>query len=373
MENINENFSGDGHYRYKMPALEVREDGRSKQRKTWLNNLTDVAKSLRRDPELLVQWYATAGTTGGADVSAGYPRWYLKGQFSAKELQQKTRDFCSKLVVCPRCGDCGTRLYSTVHGSKKKPQRTIHLKCGACGFDGATKEQDAKLARHVAERDAADVDGTGLIAQQQHQDVPAAMKPAKPRKSKKPAVEEEDDEEEWFIDTSAAAIAERRRGALAADKFAQEEVTGADKVEEGVAAAAVAASEEEAPAADAAAAEHVDEAVSIDEIDASEKLLASLMAHIGETKKMKQKKVLAAAEAWMAAELAVVREAKKSSLFTMLEHLPENVMKHSSVVLKVMYDHDAVTEEDISAWHGAADAENEAVINAQDFIDFLKQ
>lgn len=162
---------------------------------------------------------------------------------------------------------------------------------------------------------------------------------------------------------------------MAADKFAQEEVTGADKVEEGVAAAAVAVGEEEeAPAAAAAAvAEHVDEAVSIDEIDESEKLLASLMAHIGETKKMKQKKVLAAAEAWMTAELAIVREAKKSSLFTMLEHLPENVMKHSSVVLKVMYDHDAVTEEDISAWHGAADAENEAVINAQDFIDFLKQ
>lgn len=69
-----------------------------------------------------------------------------------------------------------------------------------------------------------------------------------------------------------------------------------------------------------------------------------------------------------------MREAKKSSLFTMLEHLPENVMKHSSVVLKVLYDHDAVTEEDISAWHGAADAaENDAVINAQEFIDFLKQ
>jgi len=371
----------------------VREDGRSKQRKTWLNNLTDVAESLRRNPELLVQWYA-AGTSGGADLSAGYPRWYLKGQFSAAELQQKTRDFCAKLVVCPRCGDCGTRLYSTVHGSKKKPQRIIHLVCGACGFDGASKEQDAKLARHVPERAAAAVDGTGLIAKQhQHKDrkdAPDSVKPTKARKTKKkPAVKEEsDDDEEWFTDTSAEAIAARRREALAATTFAQE-VTAPDKsVEKGVpaailsaaaVAAAVEAVEEEvvvAPATPAAAAaEQVDEAAeSVDAFDAmSEKLLSSFIAHIGETK-MKQKKVLAAAEAWMNAEMTVVQEAQKSTLFTMLERLPRNVMKYSNALLKVMYDHDAVTEEDISVWHGAAaDAENAAVINAKEFIDFLKQ
>merc|ERR1712093_23681 len=393
MFNINEKFSGDSHYRYKMPALEVREDGRSKQRKTWLNNLTDVAESLRRNPELLVQWYA-AGTSGGADLSAGYPRWYLKGQFSAAELQQKTRDFCAKLVVCPRCGDCGTRLYSTVHGSKKKPQRIIHLVCGACGFDGASKEQDAKLARHVPERAAAAVDGTGLIAKQhQHKDrkdAPDSVKPTKARKTKKkPAVEEEsDDDEEWFTDTSAEAIAARRREALEANKFAQE-VTATDKsVEKGVpatnlSAAAVAVTveaveeEEVAPATPAAAAaEQVDKAAdSVDAFDAvSEKLLSSFITHIGETKKIKQKKVLAAAEAWINAELTVVQEAQKSTLFTMLEHLPQNVMTYSNAVLKVMYDHDAVTEEDISVWHGAAaDTENAALINAKEFIDFLKQ
>jgi len=61
METINKECSGDAWCRYKMATLEVKTDGRSKQRRTWLLNLTEVCEQIHRSPELLFQWYTSKG------------------------------------------------------------------------------------------------------------------------------------------------------------------------------------------------------------------------------------------------------------------------------------------------------------------------
>ena len=159
---INPAHAGDVHYRYQMERLCVKSDGRAGSgggRTTELVNLLDVSRQLRRSPELLLAYLARrTGTTGRCSRKSGVEAHVLKGHFAPDELQRHIGEFCERLVVCPRCGDCGTCVYARAgrEGAKKKKKHaaalTMRMSCGACGFDGETVEQDARLAKICEER-----------------------------------------------------------------------------------------------------------------------------------------------------------------------------------------------------------------------------
>lgn len=129
----------DAHYRYKMPALEVRADSRNKQRKTHLPNMASVAKNVFRPEAWLVKFLAlhlstdSSCSTGGADA-------YLTGHHGVKELQQIIFAFVRDYVLC-RCGSPETLLY--VEGKKKN--KVCRLKCHSCGRSGRSAGQDEKM------------------------------------------------------------------------------------------------------------------------------------------------------------------------------------------------------------------------------------
>jgi len=356
--NINQDYAGDCHYRYHMPALETKASGMNAARnvkRTLLTNLPDVAKSLRRSEELLIQWTTSGlGSVGGCDRSSGTPVWFIKGGCERELLQKRVLEFCSHFVVCSKCGDCGTRLYCNVTGTKKRPTRHIRMKCGACGHDARTHEQDAKLGKCIEEhehpptqrREESGVDADKKAkhdARRQKKDKKDKRKEKKTEESKKI---EESDEEEWSVDTSAEAVQARREAELQ---------------RMGASARMVAKPSKELPQPPHSLFTSEDPSIGHDH------LLNPLLAHVGDSKRSKE--VLAAAEAWIE-DLNVPEE--KRALFGVLENLPERIMKHSNAVLKVMYDQDAVSEKDILKWHAAADHENKAVANAKAFIDFLK-
>jgi len=201
--NINEKHAADSFYRYHMPALEVKADGRNKQRRTYLANLECIANALRRPPELLLAFISTPlGTSGQCDTASGTPQWFLKGHHERGVLQKSIMDLCSQLVVCPKCGDCGTRLYIVTTGVKKRAESSIRIKCGACGANEKTAFQDKKVAKSIPEAPPATKE--------------KPTEESKPRKSKKKKKEkeEESDDDEWFTDASLEAVEARREAEL---------------------------------------------------------------------------------------------------------------------------------------------------------------
>lgn len=254
---INPAASDDEFYRYQMSRLLAKPDGRNKQRRTALENLEEVSLQLRRSPALLRTFLArSVGTTGGCDRKGGTPAHFLSGHHTADVLQRHVAQFCTRLIVCPACGDCGTRLYVTSArsggGAKKKAPRAedlrLRLGCGACGFDGEAVEQDARLAKACAddapparaedaavtltEEDAkAKDDSNGRKKKKKEKKEKKGADPTTPeadpnrneRKAKgekgkktKPQTDDadSDDDVEWFTDLSPEAVQARRNEAL---------------------------------------------------------------------------------------------------------------------------------------------------------------
>lgn len=172
METINNECNGDVHCRYKMPSLDTLQDGRSKQRRTWLLNLCDVAESIHRNPELLLQYYQFKGFVAGCHRSSGVARYYVKGHHDREALRQVVRDFCSQLVVCPSCKGIDTYLYTINSGTKKKPLLVIKMVCDTSAHtDTDAHIQDTKLARHIPEKATAVVESLGGIQPPPHSPV----------------------------------------------------------------------------------------------------------------------------------------------------------------------------------------------------------
>lgn len=256
MESINRNDNGDVHCRYKMASLEAKSDTRSKQRRTWLSNVVEVCDNIHRPVPLLFQWFQLKGVIGGCDRSSGTARWFVKGHHDQEALRQMTRDFCSQLVVCPKCTGIDTYLYTINNGSKKKPSWVIKIACDTSAHpDASTHVQDAKLAKHIPEKaeavgeslgamgladtpvmesriEKSDDDLAASLAKYQRKLAKAERKgdeeevaryankvmkiEAKLAGSAGSADHDEDEEEEWSTDVSAAAVAARaeKRGRL---------------------------------------------------------------------------------------------------------------------------------------------------------------
>lgn len=347
--NINANYSADGHYRYHMAPLAVSWRKSSKQRKTYVKNLEAVARDVRRSPELILQWMATPlGTTSGCDRTSGTAIYFLKGEYDAPALQSRMGDFCTKLVCCPKCGDCGTRLYVSTKGSKKRAQHSIHISCGACGHEGPTKDQGTKLARCVLsyEKPPKPHQGTRVARTESADEFqpPSTMS------------ESESEEEEWFTDVSLEAVEARRAAAIGGMT-----TTGATLIKKG-------GPECTAPVSLNTPAEvEVQDSVTAVSQDRP-RLLAQLLEQLGECKKKRE--VLPKAEAWAA---SLKSDATVAECLHVVEALPPSLAKHAGILVKSLYDNEVVTEDDITIWYDQVDHNSTFAQAAKAFLDFLQQ
>ncbi|KAJ3092437.1 hypothetical protein HK102_007256 [Quaeritorhiza haematococci] len=125
MANIN--ISGDNNdkfYRYKMPRLQAKVEGKGNGIKTVIPNMTDIARSLGRPPAYPTKFF---GCELGALVTcdAKNDRYIVNGQHSADRLQQLLQGFINKFVLCPSCKNPETDLVI-------KKDYIIRV-CKACG------------------------------------------------------------------------------------------------------------------------------------------------------------------------------------------------------------------------------------------------
>ena len=118
----------DANYRYKMPPIVGKKEGRGNGKKTAIPNCDRLARVLHRTPGMFCKFF---GNELGA-VSTWDPetdRALVNGHINDDVLQDLTYKFIDIFVLCPECHLPETKL--KIEGSKKNPD--IYHKCHACG------------------------------------------------------------------------------------------------------------------------------------------------------------------------------------------------------------------------------------------------
>uniref|UniRef100_A0A8C5WEF0 Eukaryotic translation initiation factor 5 n=1 Tax=Leptobrachium leishanense TaxID=445787 RepID=A0A8C5WEF0_9ANUR len=126
--NVNRSVS-DQFYRYKMPRLIAKVEGKGNGIKTVIVNMVDVAKALNRPPTYPTKFFGCElGAQTQFDVKND--RFIVNGSHEANKLQDMLDGFIKKFVLCPECDNPETDL----HVNPKK--QTIGNSCKACGYRG---------------------------------------------------------------------------------------------------------------------------------------------------------------------------------------------------------------------------------------------
>ncbi|KAK3541710.1 hypothetical protein QTP86_002134 [Hemibagrus guttatus] len=126
--NVNRSVT-DQFYRYKMPRLIAKVEGKGNGIKTVIVNMVDVAKALNRPPTYPTKFF---GCELGAQTQfdSKNDRYIVNGSHEANKLQDMLDGFIRKFVLCPECDNPETDL----HINAKK--QTIGNSCKACGYRG---------------------------------------------------------------------------------------------------------------------------------------------------------------------------------------------------------------------------------------------
>ncbi|KAK7582326.1 hypothetical protein V9T40_013771 [Parthenolecanium corni] len=126
--NVNRNVS-DPFYRYKMPKIIAKVEGKGNGIKTVIVNMSEVAKAIGRPPTYPTKYF---GCELGAQTQFDFKndRFIVNGSHEANKLQDLLDGFIRKFVLCPDCDNPETNL---VVSTKKG---TICRSCKACGFHG---------------------------------------------------------------------------------------------------------------------------------------------------------------------------------------------------------------------------------------------
>lgn len=126
--NVNRSVT-DAFYRYKMPRINAKVEGKGNGIKTVIVNMADVAKAIGRPATYPTKYF---GCELGAQTQFDYKneRFIVNGSHDASKLQDLLDGFIRKFVLCPACDNPETELLV----SAKKG--TISQGCKACGFHG---------------------------------------------------------------------------------------------------------------------------------------------------------------------------------------------------------------------------------------------
>ncbi|KAK9708352.1 eukaryotic translation initiation factor 5 [Basidiobolus ranarum] len=114
----------DSFYRYKMPRLLAKVEGRGNGIKTVVPNMTDISRSLCRPPAYPTKYF---GCELGAQVKceAKNDRYIINGSHEAEKMQKLLDGFIDKFVLCGACKNPETDLIIS--------KDDIIRDCKACG------------------------------------------------------------------------------------------------------------------------------------------------------------------------------------------------------------------------------------------------
>jgi translation initiation factor 5 len=131
----------DAFYRYKMPRLQSKIEGKGNGIKTVIPNMTEIAKALSRPPAYITKFFgAELGALSTCDEKAA--KYIVNGAHDAEKLQTVLDGFIGKFVLCQKCDNPETIL------SVSKKDGTVYRSCQACGHKG-TVDMAHKLVSYI--------------------------------------------------------------------------------------------------------------------------------------------------------------------------------------------------------------------------------
>ena len=139
LENIGLANAGDAFYRYKMPKMVIKIEGKGNGIKTVLPNLIDVARALERPVEYLFKYFIYELGVSSKTVGYGKERVFVLMGDHTLALKGILNGFIERYVQCKTCGNPETAIVIT---------RKLCLTCKACGDKVKIKETD-RLANYI--------------------------------------------------------------------------------------------------------------------------------------------------------------------------------------------------------------------------------
>ncbi|KAL4451517.1 hypothetical protein ABPG75_007179 [Micractinium tetrahymenae] len=416
--NIGGENAGDAFYRYKMPKLQARIEGRGNGIKTNVVNNAEIAKALERPADYTLKYYGfELGAMTNYDKKSGNS--IVNGAHDAGRLSELLEGFIKKFVQCYSCGNPETVI------KIRKRTETIELKCKACGAvsDVSPKEKlvgyiiknppEEKLSKAEKKVKKAEKERLKGIEELEKKEKKEKKKKEKDEKRKRDEdepngdkaseeaaeeeEEEDDDDVEWMADTSEEAMRARAAEQLSAATAAMvtqgnleaEKEAARKKAEKEAEEARLKAEEEERLAAEAAEKLRLEQEATDPNVWAIRQMVQegksskSVVAALGEltvkggpAARMRVLYEALFAKAAVGAgtkvltplvaqhkkvlKAAAADPASQLSQLVALEHLvavalPERT-KETPLVLKELYDDDIVAEELILAWYHKAGA-----------------
>ncbi|KAI3462579.1 hypothetical protein Pfo_019242 [Paulownia fortunei] len=126
LQNIGASNSDDAFYRYKMPKMITKIEGRGNGIKTNVVNMVDIAKALARPASYTTKYFGCElGAQSKFDEKTGTS--LVNGAHDTAKLAGLLENFIKKYVQCYGCGNPETEILITKN-------QMIQLKCAACGF-----------------------------------------------------------------------------------------------------------------------------------------------------------------------------------------------------------------------------------------------
>lgn len=129
----------DPEYRYKMPSVVGKVEGRGNGIKTVIVNISDLGLSLKRSPGEVNKFF---GCELGAQTaySEETDRAVVNGAHTDSVLQEKIHSYVENFVLCPNC-----RYPETEYNIKNE---IIWHRCKACGAKNAVN-MEHKLCTYI--------------------------------------------------------------------------------------------------------------------------------------------------------------------------------------------------------------------------------
>lgn len=120
---------GDNSERFHIPDAKVYLEGKT----TVIENFTDIASYIRREPDQLMK--ALVGELGTAGKIEG-TRAVFNGKFDETMITSAIKKYVEDYVICSECGRPDTRLV--------KDGRVLLLRCDACGGHRPVRKRRAR-------------------------------------------------------------------------------------------------------------------------------------------------------------------------------------------------------------------------------------
>ena len=219
----------DPFYRYKMPPIQAKVEGKGNGIKTNILNASEVARALNRPVSYIIKYF---GFELGAQttIQENVDKYLVNGVHEPNKLQDVLDGFINKYVLCGSCSNPETEFVFNEKGNLKKD-------CKACGKitqvdmvhklssyilknppGGSDAGASGKKSKRKAATASSNVVGAGVsisdIAQQQQQEAEEGnsddddlARKINAEASKLETLEIEDDD--WAVDMSEEAIRQR--------------------------------------------------------------------------------------------------------------------------------------------------------------------